>query len=71
MSMMDPDVEFFGVQIKKGEDVGMQDYLESEEASYSSLHITQVRHTAPGASYCTCSVAAHPVHIKCMLVVAA
>ncbi len=50
MSMMDPDVEFFGVQIKKGEEVGMQDYLESEEASYSSLHITQVGRPAPGAT---------------------
>jgi hypothetical protein len=52
MSMMDPDVEFFGVQIKKGEEVGMQDYLESEEASYSSLHITQVGRPAPGAQHC-------------------
>lgn len=50
MSVMDPDVEFFGVEIPPGESISVEDHLEADETSYSSIHATQVLTNGPRAS---------------------
>lgn len=41
-STMDPDVEFFGVEIPPNKSISVEEHLESDETSYSSIHATQV-----------------------------
>ena len=44
MSMMDPDVEFFGVEIPPSDLVSVEEHLETDDATYASIHATQVLH---------------------------
>ena len=52
MSMMDPDVEFFGVEIPPSDLVSVEEHLETDDATYASIHATQVLHWRRTTLHC-------------------